>query len=138
MVARRALNWAWNVSSAAVGSVGTGLYNVGVGAAHTVWDVVAVPVDIVGTTLSSNWTPQSYYGESTQAAMRSGVPFWQYAGEAAVNGGTFGAWGYGKSAYNWYQSVDPTEWQQTQVALVPHLLSLPAHCGQRVFWTGDA
>jgi len=108
-----ALSWAWTVSSAAVGSVGTGLYNVGVGAAHTVWDVVAVPVDIVGTTVSSNWTPQSYYGESTQTAMRSGLPFWQYGGEGALNGGTLGAWGYGKGAYNWSQTGDPTVWQQS-------------------------
>src|SRR5207249_2811889 len=82
------------------------------GVVHTAYDIVAIPVDLVGTAASSQWTPRSYYGTATQQAMQEGTPWYQLAGEGAVNAGTLGLYGLVKAGLEWNQTGDPTGFQQ--------------------------
>lgn len=86
-----------SVALAAVGGffqgLGSGLYNMGSGAYTLGHDLVTMPIDLVGTAVSSSYEPLSYYGQSSQAAIQSGTPWYYISGQTAVNAGTFGTYG---------------------------------------------
>jgi hypothetical protein len=109
-------SWSWDVGAAAGAEVVSGLGTMATGIGHGVWDLGAMPVDIVGTLVCTNWTPRSYYGESTQAAMQSGSPYWSYAVPAAFGAGanvlSLGAYGAAQGGINYAQTGDPTQFQQ--------------------------
>jgi hypothetical protein len=106
-----------SVALAAVGGffqgLGTGIYNMGTGVYTLGHDLVTMPIDLVGTAVSSSYEPISYYGQSSQAAIQSGTPWYYISGQTAVNAGTFGTYGLATSGYQWYQTGDPTAFQQT-------------------------
>jgi hypothetical protein len=102
---------------------GQGAVNMGKGVYMVAHDLVTAPIDIVVTSAEAvnlaaggngfNWVPLSYYGESSQQAQQAGTPWYQISGEAGVNAATFGVYGLGKTAYIWYETGDPTAFQQT-------------------------
>ncbi len=107
---------------------GTGLYNMGVGAVSVVQNVVTMPIDLVGTAVdtaytlttgqSLNYQPISWYGQASQAAIQSGTPWYYVSGQTAVNAATFGVYGLVVTGYYYYQTGDPTAFQQTTGAFV--------------------
>lgn len=91
--------------------MGAGVVNLG----H---EVVTLPIDLVGTTVIGSYQPISYYGQGSQAAQQAGTPWYYISGETAINAGTFGVYGLGKTGYQYYQTGDPTAFQQTTGAFV--------------------
>ena len=98
---------------AGLGAFGNGLYNMGVGVGHTAWDFGAIPYDLLGTTFHTNWTPRSYYGTATEQAMQGGTPWYVISGEGVVNAGSLGTYGLAKAGLDYYETGDPTNFQQT-------------------------
>jgi hypothetical protein len=93
--------------------LGNGIYNMGVGVYNLGHDLVTMPIDLVGTTVSSTYQPISYYGQASQAAIQNGTPWYYVSGQTAINAGTFGTYGVATTAYQYYQTGDPTAFQQT-------------------------
>lgn len=103
--------------------LGTGLYNMGAGAVSVVQNVVTMPIDLVGTTAdaaytlatgqSLNYQPISYYGQASQAAIQSGTPWYNISGQTTLNAVSFGVYGLVTTGYYYYQTGDPTAFQQT-------------------------
>ena len=106
-----------SVALAAVGvffrGLGNGLYHMGSGVYTLGHDLVTMPIDLVGTAVSSSYEPLSYYGQSSQAAIQSGIPCYYISGQTAVNAGTFGTYSLATTGYQWYQTGDPTAFEQT-------------------------
>jgi hypothetical protein len=107
---------------------GTGLYNMEVGAVSVVQNVVTMPIDLVCTAVdtgytlatgqSLNYQPISWYGQASQAAIQSGTPWYSVSGQTAANAVTFGVYGLLMTGYYYYQTGDPTAFQQTTGAFV--------------------
>ena len=115
--------WEDTYVGAFLSGAGEGAVNMGKGVYMVAHDLVTAPIDIVVTAAdaanlaaggnSFGWAPLSYYGESSQQAQQAGTPWYQISGEAGVNAASFGIYGLGKSGYIWYETGDPTAFQQT-------------------------
>jgi hypothetical protein len=93
--------------------LGNGLYNMGTGVYNLGHDLVTMPIDLVGTTVSSTYQPISYYGQASQAAIQNGTPWYYMSGQTAINAVTLGTYGLATTGYQYYQTGDPTAFQQT-------------------------
>ena len=92
---------------AGVGTLGPSSYNVVAGAGKTIWDLGAVPFDFFFG------TEYSYYGAASAQALRQGASPSEISADTALNIGTFGLKPLGESAVNYYETGDPTQFQQT-------------------------
>ncbi len=104
-----ALAWLGGFAS----GLGNGVYNMGAGVVNLGHEIVTMPIDLVGTTVSSTYEPISYYGQASQNAIQSGTPWYYISGQTAVNAGTLGTYGLASTGYQYYQTGDPTAFQQT-------------------------
>ena len=95
-----------------------GLYNIGAGVVNLGHEVVTMPIDLVGTAVSSTYQPISYYGQGSQAAQQNGTPWYSITGQTALNAGTLGTYGLASTGYQYDQTGDPTAFQQTTGAFV--------------------
>ncbi len=86
-------------------AISNGIYNLGVGVGMFVWDLGAVPYDLVFG------TENSFYGSATAEALRQGASVPEVTGEVAANLGTLGVKGLKDSAQNWSETGDPTQFQ---------------------------
>jgi len=94
-----------------------GVVNIGTGAYMLVHDLVTMPIDLVMTTYgifdtSSQWQQLSYFGAQTEHALQNGTSIWEIEGRTLLNVGTLGLYGLGATAYEWYETGDPTSFQQ--------------------------
>ena len=103
--------WAW--WGGFFSGAGTGLYNMGAGVVVMGQNVVTIPIDLVGTTVSSTYQPISYYGQASQTAIQTGTPWYYITGATAINAGSLGTSGLATSGYQYYLTGDPTAFQQT-------------------------
>jgi len=95
-------------------AVSRGIYTVGIGLGHFAWDLVAVPLDF-GRALLGYGGPGdelSYYGSASSQAQLHGVPAEEIQNEAAKNAATFGLAGLVESGVNYYETGDPTQFQE--------------------------
>ncbi len=98
-------------------AISNGIYSLGVGVGKLAWDFVAVPYDL------AFGTEHSYYGSATAAALRQGVPSDEIINDVGANVVTFGLKGLKDSAQNYYETGDPTQFQEYSGAFLVGALS---------------
>ena len=98
-------------------------YNLVAGDAGAVYEIGAMPIDVVGRALSSRpWTPLSSFGEASQQALRDGVSPLQITGDFANENTlaitTLGVYPVVKAAKKSYDTGDPKEVERAAGALL--------------------
>jgi hypothetical protein len=109
-------------------SLANGHINLAIGTANFAHEMLTVPIDIVGTSVSMTYQPMSYYGQGFMPAYQGGQLL-PHVGNAAANAGSLGWWGYGQGAINWAQTGNPNQWQQAAPA--PLLAALIIKAGAK-------
>jgi hypothetical protein len=101
------------MAEAGASEVGKGLGHVATGLGHFAWDLGAVPVDFVGTSVSSRYRPHSYYGAASQHALENGQSWTTISGETGKSAITLGTYNLGMAGIDWYYNDNAAGFQET-------------------------
>jgi RHS repeat-associated protein len=91
----------WEYTKAVFSGLGQGCVNIGKGIWKTGHDLVTMPIDTVGTAISSNWQPISYAGQQSKAALSNGTSLGSIYGNIGLNIGSLGIYSIGQGIYEY-------------------------------------